>query len=60
MSETNTIHFISGATKVVPKQVADHLKKRILDGDAKPWQVFSDEKDKLICMVNLIHIEFID
>ena len=53
------IHFKNGITKQVPLQVAETIKQRIIEG-CRNFQIFSDENNELLLVINLTEIVLID
>ena len=54
-----TIHFKNGKTLDVSQEIAELINTRILQGYNK-YQTFSDKSGKLILVVNLEEIVYID
>lgn len=53
------IHFIDGSKKLISKEIAEIIKKRILEGCGK-FQIFCDEQNNIALFINLDHVVFID
>jgi hypothetical protein len=54
-----TIYFKNGKTKKVLKQIGEALESQIIKGCNK-FQTFRDENGKLLLIVNLDEIVYID
>ena len=53
------IHFKNGTIKVITQDVAEILKKNIING-CQDFQIFTDENNIVILFIKLSEVVFID
>ena len=54
-----TIHFKNGTSKQISLEVANLLRDIILNG-SPDFQMFSDQKEDLLLLINISEIVYID
>lgn len=54
------IYFKNGMTKEIFRPLGEAINKRLLEGSSSNFQTFSDEFGKLLLIVNLSEVVYVD
>lgn len=54
-----TIHFKNGDKKEITQEIAQHINNKMMNG-CENFQCFSDEKDQVFLIINLLEVTYID